>query len=161
MYIDLTTLHSYVVDKVDITNTYSIPSEYFSASDVKKLDNIKVEGYIYLSPSEDDIDTEKDSIKCKIEGKMLLEDSISLEPVEYPFSIEYDDIIEENCKKNENTLDIFQFLWENIVLEVPLQFTEVKDFSKFKGDGWKLVSEDEITQENNPFSELLDKMKEE
>ena len=161
MYIDLTTLHSYVVDKVDITNTYSIPSGYFSASDVKKLDNLKVEGYIYLSPSEDDIDTEQDSIKCKIEGKMLLEDSISLEPVEYPFSIEYDDIIEENCKKNENTLDIFQFLWENIVLEVPLQFTKVKDFSKFKGDGWKLVSEDEITQENNPFSELLDKMKEE
>ena len=52
-------------------------------------------------------------------------------------------------------------LWENIVLEVPLQFTKVTDFSKFQGDGWKLVSENEPTTNNNPFSELLDKMKEE
>ena len=82
-------------------------------------------------------------IKCNISGEMIIADSISLEPIEYPFFIEYDDIIEENCKKSENTLDIFQFLWENIVLEVPLQFTKVEDLSKFHGDGWKLISEDD------------------
>ncbi|MCI6107424.1 MAG: hypothetical protein PUE33_03020 [bacterium] len=161
MNIDLTALHSHVVDKVDITNIYTIPEDYFGTTGVKKLEDIKVDGYVYLSPSEDDIEEEVDSINCKIEGNMIIEDSISLEPVQYPFSINYDDIIEENCKKNENTLDIFSFLWENIVLEVPLQFTKVEDFSKFRGDGWKLVSENELTENNNPFSELLDKMKEE
>ena len=161
MNIDLTALHSQVVDKVDITNIYTIPEDYFGTTGVKKLEDIKVDGYVYLSPSEDDIEEEVDSINCKIEGNMIIEDSISLEPVQYPFSINYDDIIEENCKKNENTLDIFSFLWENIVLEVPLQFTKVEDFSKFRGDGWKLVSENELTENNNPFSELLDKMKEE
>ena len=161
MNIDLTALHSHVVDKVDITNIYTIPEDYFGTTGVKKLEDIKVDGYVYLSPSEDDIEEEVDSINCKIEGNMIIEDSISLEPVQYPFSINYDDIIEENCKKNENTLDIFSFLWENIVLVVPLQFTKVEDFSKFRGDGWKLVSENELTENNNPFSELLDKMKEE
>lgn len=161
MNIDLTALHSHVVDKVDITNIYTIPEDYFGTTGVKKLEDIKVDGYVYLSPSEDDIEEKVDSINCKIEGNMIIEDSISLEPVQYPFSINYDDIIEENCKKNENTLDIFSFLWENIVLEVPLQFTKVEDFSKFRGDGWKLVSENELTENNNPFSELLDKMKEE
>lgn len=161
MNIDLTALHSHVVDKADITNIYTIPEDYFGTTGVKKLEDIKVDGYVYLSPSEDDIEEEVDSINCKIEGNMIIEDSISLEPVQYPFSINYDDIIEENCKKNENTLDIFSFLWENIVLEVPLQFTKVEDFSKFRGDGWKLVSENELTENNNPFSELLDKMKEE
>lgn len=161
MNIDLTALHSHVVDKVDITNIYTIPEDYFGTTGVKKLEDIKVDGYVYLSPSEDDIEEEVDSINCKIEGNMIIEDSISLEPVQYPFSINYDDKIEENCKKNENTLDIFSFLWENIVLEVPLQFTKVEDFSKFRGDGWKLVSENELTENNNPFSELLDKMKEE
>lgn len=161
MDIDLTALHAHTVTRIDITDTYSIPNTYFGTTGVKKLDNIKVTGYVYLAPSEDDIDEEVDNINCKIEGNMIIEDSISLELVEYPFTIEYDDIIEENCKKNENTLDIFQFLWENIVLEVPLQFTKVKDFSKFKGDGWRLVSENELTTTNNPFSELLDKMKEE
>lgn len=161
MNIDLTTLHSHVVDKIDVSNIYTIPESYFGTTGVKKLADIKVNGYVYLSPSEDDLEEEVDSINCKIEGNMIIEDSISLELVEYPFSINYDDIIEENCKKNENTLDIFSFLWENIVLEVPLQFTKVKDFTKFRGDGWKLVSEDELTKSNNPFSELLDKIKEE
>ena len=161
MNIDLTPLHSHTMDKIEITNTYNIPEEYYQNMGVKKLDNVKVDGYIYLSPSEEDIEVEIDSINCKIEGTMTIEDSISLEPIEYPFSIEYDDEIDENCKKNENTLDIFSFLWENIVLEVPLRFTKVTDFSKFRGDGWKLVSENELTTNNNPFSELLDKMKEE
>lgn len=161
MNIDLTALHSHVVDKVDITNIYTIPEDYFGTTGVKKLEDIKVDGYVYLSPSEDDIEEEVDSINCKIEGNMIIEDSISLEPVQYPFSINYDDIIEENCKKNENTLDIFQFLWENIVLEVPLQFTKVKDLSKFHGDGWKLISEEELVSNNNPFSDLLKDFKEE
>ena len=161
MDIDLTGLHNHIITKLDISNTYSIPSTYFGTTGIKKLDNVEITGYIYLSPSEDDINEEIDSIKCTIKGNMVLEDSISLELVEYPFSIDYDDRIEENCKKNENTLDIFSFLWENIVLEVPLQFTKVTDFSKFRGDGWKLVSESELTNNNNPFSELLDNMKEE
>ena len=148
-------LHSYIVEKKDISNIYTIPKEYFKTMDIKKLNSIKVAGYIYLSPSQED------AIKCKIEGNMVLADSISLEPVDYPFSIEYDDIIEENCKKNENTLDIFQFLWENIVLEVPLRFTKVQDFSKFQGNGWRLVNESKLTSTDNPFSELLDKIKEE
>lgn len=159
MNIDLTPLHSYIKDEIDITNTYSIPDTYFGTTGIKKLDNIKVTGYIYLKPSEEQ-EQQQDAIHCKIEGKMLLEDSISLEPINYPFSIEYDDIIEENCKKNQNTLDIFSFLWENIVLEVPLQFTKVTDFSKYQGEGWRLVNENELTN-NNPFNELLDQMKEE
>ena len=92
---------------------------------------------------------------------MIIPDSITLENIEYPYEIEYDDYLEDNCKKNENILDIFQLLWENIVLEVPLQFTKVKDLSKFHGDGWKLVSEDELVKNNNPFSDLLKDFKEE
>ena len=103
----------------------------------------------------------KGVIDCKISGEMTIADSISLEPVEYHFETEYDDIIEENCKKSENTLDIFQFLWENIVLEVPLQFTKVKDLSEFHGDGWKLISEDELKTSNNPFNDLLKDFEEE
>ena len=99
--------------------------------------------------------TSTDYVKCTIEGVMILRDSISLEPVEYPFKIDFDDFLEENCKNNQNSLDIFTFLWENIVLELPLQFTKVDDYSKYSGDGWKLVSEEELQNKNNPFKELL------
>ena len=162
MDIDLSLLHSGTIPEVDITNTYTLTKEYYENTGVLELKDIKVEGKIYRGAAEDDFDDFQDYVDCKIEGTMIIEDSISLEPIEYPFSAEYDDILEENCKKNENTLDIFQFLWENIVLEVPLQFTKVEDLSKFHGDGWKLISEDDYkTSGNNPFSDLLKDFEEE
>ena len=155
MDIDLTLLHSKTKEEIDITGTYNIPEEYIDKNLVLEINNLKVDGRIYIGNDEEDM------IDCNIEGKIIIEDSISLEPIEYPISIKYDDILEENCKKSENILDIFAFLWENIVLEVPLQFTKVKDLSKFHGDGWKLVSEDELVKNNNPFSDLLKDFKEE
>lgn len=161
MNIDLSLLHSHTINEIDITNTYDIPKEYFKDSEVLELKNIKVNGKIHLGTDEDDYDQELDYIKCTIEGNIVIEDSISLEPINYPFSIEYDDIIEENCKNNQNSLDIFAFLWENIVLEVPLQFTKVKDLSKYHGDGWQLISEDELVKTNNPFKDLLNEFEKE
>lgn len=161
MNIDLSLLQSGVISELDITNVYTIPEEYYKNTDIINLYDINVKGKVYREISEDDIDELSDHINCTITGTMIIADSISLEPIEYPFLIEYDDIIEENCKKNENTLDIFQFLWENIVLEIPLQFTKVEDLSKFHGDGWKLIKEEDLVASNNPFRDLLKDFKEE
>ena len=156
MNIDLTLLHSHTVDSIPLDNKYDLPKEYYKDYDeVISLNDILINGNIYLN------EEENDCINCIINGVMVLKDSISLEPIEYKFEIEYDDILEESCKKNENTLDIFSFLWENIVLEIPLQFTKVTDLSKFHGDGWKLISEEDNTNKNNPFSDLLKDFKEE
>lgn len=161
MDIDLTLLHSQTIKEIDITNTYTIPSNYYQNTSVLKIENIKATGKIYMSISEEDDEVLDDYITATISGEIILADSISLEPVSYPISIEIDEFLDQNYKKNENTLDIFQFLWENIVLEVPLQFTKVKDFSEFHGDGWKLISEEELISNNNPFSDLLKDFKEE
>ena len=149
MDIDLSLLHSKQKEYIDITNNYNIPTSYYKNTDIINLDNVKVDGYVRCN------EEEKDVIECKIEGTMIIKDSITLEDVEYKYEIDYNDIVEENCKKGENILDILEFLWENILLEVPLQFTKVKDLSKFHGDGWKLISEDELNKTNNPFSDLL------
>lgn len=154
MDIDLTTINREDKERIDITNTYKIDSNYFTNSSVKDVKDLSLTGEIYRRPGED-INEEINYIKASVTATLVLEDSISLEPVDYKISFEYDDIIEENWKKDENTLDIFQFLWENIVLEIPLQFTKVKDLSKFHGDGWRLISEDELKDTNNPFSDLL------
>ena len=153
MNIDLSLLNSNTVNEIDISNTYSIPKSYFENMGVIAIDNVKVNGKITRQMNEDEeLCLYANAI---IDGVMIIPDSISLEEVEYPFHIEYDDYLDENCKNSENILDIFTFLWENIVLEVPLQFTKVKDLSKFHGDGWKLISEEERNLQNNPFSELL------
>ena len=153
MDIDLSLLHSNTVSEIDISNTYNIPKEYYENTDIIKLDNILVQGKIKRVLNEEN--ELCDYVDMDIKGEMILPDSISLEEVNYPFSIEYSDFLSDFTKKNENTLDIFQLLWENIVLEIPLQFTKVQDLSKFHGDGWKLISEDDRALENNPFAELL------
>ena len=154
MNIDLNPLHNNRVNEIDISNTYNIPKEYIYEESVLEANNIDVNGKIYLKEI-DENDYLDDYLECTIKGKIKVEDSISLEPIELDIDIEYDDFIDENYKKDENTLDILQLLWENIVLEVPLQFTRVNDLSKFHGDGWKLISEEELKHSSNPFSDLL------
>ena len=61
-------------------------------------------------------------------------------------------------KLEENILDIYAILWQNIVLEVPLRYSKVEDYGKYQGDGWKLVSEEELKLKNNPFSALQNNM---
>lgn len=144
MYIDFNLKDSYVIN-----DTFNIPNTYFSNTKVRKLDNIKVEGKIYYNVEE------KLYAEIEASGTMIILDDVSLDEVEYPFSFQYDDYIEENLINDENRLDLFEFLWENIVLEIPLKFTKVMDLSEFHGDGWKLISEEDRISSSNPFNDLL------
>ncbi len=152
MKIDLMPLQNHLIEKIDISGEYSLNSFYYQNSDIVDLKPIIVDGMII--EKENDIGSLEEYIQCVIKGSMILLDSISLEEIDYPFLIEYDDFIEKNVYFNENTLDIFEFLWENILLEVPLHYSKVKDLHNFHGDGWKLMDENEI-QKDNPFSDLL------
>lgn len=154
MEFDLSLLRSNTVDTIDISGSYEISSDYYKNTEIKSLSTIIVNGNIVRKENEDGEFDEY--IECTITGEMTIPDSINLENVNYPFTIEYADFINKSNLKNENILDIFEFLWENIVLEIPLQFTTETDYSKFKGDGWRLISEEELKKENNPFSILLD-----
>ena len=140
--IDLNRLYNKDVDKLDITNKYTIPEELIVDERIKELSEIDVDGYIKLETN-NDLEDEL-YVSCNISGTMKLLDSISLDLIDYDFSIEYDDFLEENFKNNENSLDIFEFLWENIELEVPIKLTNVSDYSKYQGNDWQLISEEDI-----------------
>ena len=132
-----------------INDTIIIPKSYYENSGVIDIKNLKVNGRFYYD-SENELWGDFD-----IDGILIIKDSISDEDVEYPISIKYSDILDETLKKDENTLDLFEFLWENIVLEIPLKFTKVMDLSEFHGDGWKLISEEDRISSSNPFNDLL------
>ena len=89
-----------------------------------------------------------------VKGKMKINDSVTLEEIWYPFDIEINEKLEEFVENNQNSLDIIEVLWQNIVVEVPLRYTLVKNYDEYQGDGWKLVSEEELVN-NNPFNTLL------
>ena len=119
--IDLNKLYTNDQELIEINNTYELPKELIIDERIKKLSPLKVEGEITLLKDEDLED--KVYINCTINGTMYIEDSITLEIVPYKFNIEYDDYLEEIYQNNQNKLDIFPFLWENIELEVPIRYT--------------------------------------
>lgn len=129
-----------IVDNIDINKTNE---------DIKKLNNISVDLNIFKESNNSVL------LSGKIHGEMILEDSISLEEVNYPFNIELENELMEFDEFGEKSLDIIQVLWENILLEVPLKVTSVTDFSKYHGTGWKLISEEEEKKTNNPFKDLI------
>lgn len=143
MLIDLNFDNQYIINKKIV-----IPKNYYDGSDVKGINDLLVDGKLYYIDNELYAD-------FKLSCNLILEDSISLDNVDYPISIEYNEKIDENLKKDENKLDLFELLWENIVLEVPLKFTKVEDLSEFHGNGWKLISEEDDSLSNNPFNDLL------
>lgn len=155
MNIDITMLNRRMKNTIDIDSEVIIPNDRFSNTEILDLKNLKLQGSLVRNSS--DIIT----LKADLSGIMVLEDSISLEPIDHQFSCQIEEEFEENDENLENILDITDILWQNIVLEVPLKLTNVEDFNEYQGDGWKLVSEDSIKNTNNPFSELRDMMGEE
>lgn len=145
--IDLTKLYSGATDELSFDGEYNIPKEVITDSRVKELKDVVISNSI-IKKIEDDFE-----ISLNITGKMKISDSITLEDVWYPFDIEIDEKLDEFVENDKKHLDIIAFLWQNIVLEVPLRYTVVSDYEKYQGNGWKLVSEEEIG--NNPFKSLL------
>ncbi len=123
--------------------------------DIIRLNDVYFTGEI-TTDSDDEI-----KLIGTLRGIMVILDSISLAEVDYHFSIDIDENIAENIEKNKNTIDILEILWQNIVLEVPLRYTTVTDYSSYCGDGWKLISEEELHYTNNPFQALIENEKEE
>ena len=110
------------------------------------------------------------AVNLTITGIMVIPDSVTNEPVEYPFTSKIEeeyDINDENFleyyQKEQNILDIMKILWENIVLEVPMRFTVTKD-AHLSGDGWSLGEEENKGDQIDPrlakLAELLDNGKE-
>lgn len=155
MNIDITMLNRRMKNTIDIDSEVIIPNDRFSNTEILDLKNLKLQGSIVRNSS--DIIT----LKADLSGIMVLEDSISLEPIDHQFSCQIEEEFEENDENLENILDITDILWQNIILEVPLKLTNVENFNEYQGDGWKLVSEDSIKNTSNPFSELKDMMGEE
>ena len=155
MELDLTKLNSGFLDNLDINEPIELPKKLYQNSNIIELKNLLLNGKVFKDSA--NIIT----LQANLSGIMVLEDSISLELIDYEFSCEIDEELEENYEKLENILDITDILWQNIMLEVPLKLSHVEDFNEYQGDGWKLVSEDSISNTNNPFKELKDMMGEE
>ena len=141
MNIDLKELN--YKDCIIIDTEVSFPNEYYENSKVRDLNNVKVDGRIAYD------DTDEYYAMLNVSGEMILEDSVTLEDVSFPFDFEIDDNIPSNCINKQNILDLLELLWENIVLEVPIAYSK-SDAKNLKGDHWEVVDSENVKEEINP-----------
>lgn len=135
--------------KIIIDNDVVINEELLSSSTIRRLENVHFSGT--LSRLIDDTY----ELSGVLKGTMILPDDITLEDYEYNFTSEIEEKIEETRINYQKTLDITEDLWQNILVEIPLKAVNEKNRDlKLEGDGWRLISEDDINTENNPLSSL-------
>ena len=150
------------LDEINENNGIEFNYDVIKDEDLDKrildLTNSKAIGSVYLDSNSSIV------LECTFKGTMLIEDSISLDPIPYDFNIEINENLEEmlenydGCFDNvKNTLDLKQILWQNIVLEVPISYTKVSDAS-LKGDGWELLNGEKKTEEIDPRLKKLEEL---
>ena len=151
LIIDITRLKSGIEEYTLIDLNYSFSKEELKNTNIIELNDMKINGYI--TQNRDNF-----HLKLDVKGTMVLPCSISLKPTNYDFNIEidedFDETLQENLKNVANSIDIFQIIWENILMEIPLRVVN-EDLSdvKTEGEGWQLITDKE--ERINPALEKL------
>lgn len=162
MNIDLTKLITNIEEEIDINVDLEFNESKLQETSIKRLEKVTFSGFVTKLYNNDY------QISGCLSGTMILPDDITLEEVEYKFSTQIEEEFSEfnenddnNLKIIQNRLDISEFLWQNILVEIPLKVVNEKNKNlTLKGDGWRLISEEELEKDlnnNSPFSELKDK----
>lgn len=145
MKIDLATLN---YKDIDIDEDINYPESFLEGSKILELEKVHASGKIF----QDDLD--QINIRISVSGIMYLEDSVTLEKIPKDFTFDIDEVLEQNEQNNQNTLDIMELLWQNIVLEVPIRYTK-SDAQNLKGDNWEVLSENAKKEEIDPRLQKL------
>lgn len=162
MNIDLTKLITNIEEEIDINVDLEFNESKLQETSIKRLEKVTFSGFVTKLYNNDY------QISGCLSGTMILPDDMTLEEVEYKFSTQIEEEFSEfnenddnNLKIIQNRLDISEFLWQNILVEIPLKVVNEKNKNlTLKGDGWRLISEEELEKDlnnNSPFSELKDK----
>lgn len=150
MKIDLTNLITNLTDAININEKVIIPEELIKESSIKRLENVSFVGKIFK-----DYDMNL-SLEGVIKGTMILPDDVTLEDVSHEFKSDIEENLEDILEINKNNIDILEFLWQNILVEIPLKVRgENTDNIHLEGNGWRLITEEELeNRKNTPFSDL-------
>ena len=133
------------LEKIDIDEEIEIPKEYLENTDIVSLSKVKTIGNITFDENDDYV------IKLDISGTMDLHDSVTYDIIPYEFVVN----IEETLENSTKTLDLIEFLWHYIVLEVPLRFTN-SEITCVENENYRIISEEEYKRKNNPFKDFFE-----
>ena len=127
------------------------PEEDFKTTGILRMSPVNLEFSIFPNNDQEDV------LNLSGSGTLYLEDARTLEEVPYPYEVHLEEKIEpesEFCgrflENSQNTLDILDILWENIVLEIPISYTVSDELEETK-----TKEEEMIDPRLAPLMELL------
>ena len=126
---------------VKLDEDIEFPKSFYENMGILDMTDFHVKGEIKYNLS-DEVE-----VDLQVTGKIHLQDAITLDSIIYPIDMKIEKNLndlegesEKFFEKSKNTLDKLEFLWENIVLEVPISFTKQSGV-KLSGNGWELNSD--------------------
>ena len=147
MQFDLNSLNT--KQKIIIDTIVNFPKEDLEKAGILNMGEVSVQGEIINN-------IEQTIIKLTIKGQMTLPCNLTLEPVDYPFSLEIEENLDEIIENSQKTIDILPIIWENILMEIPMKIVSPKAKNmKTKGEGWELIT-DSKSKANNGLAKLKD-----
>ena len=159
LYIDLSKLIYNNLYQIPVEEEFDVPLEMLNNTEIRKISPLKISGFVSNNEGEYQLD-------IKVTGTMVLACARTLKNVEYPFSIDIDEIIDENNDKSleiiQNRVDIFPIIWQYILADVPLRVLhpDAKQCLT-EGNGWRFITEDEQGKVIDPrLAKLKDYIKE-
>ena len=103
---------------------------YLTVRDLNHNNDILVNGNINI-PKGYLINTKIKSLKCFVKGILNTNNNLNLKingiiksSHTYPFELEISQNVEYYLQNNKNRLDINLIVWENVLLEIPINFME-------------------------------------
>ena len=141
----------------------TFPDEMFhNLSQINGLKDVHVVGQGRL-----DMKNRQLYVDFNVKGQMILPCAVSLEDVNYPFDIESTVIFafykpqedEELIEVKRDTVDLTPVVFQEIMMEVPMRVVKEGATLKTKGNGWKVLNEEDDSQEEDYIDPRLAKLK--
>ena len=117
-------LHKFLGRPFTFETTYDFSEEVKAFSDILKISIIEVTG------TGQHLFDDRFSFQLHISGNMTLEDSRTLEPVNYPIDLQVTEIFDTQMYDDDsrliekNTVDLRPVVWENVYLEKPIRIVK-------------------------------------
>ena len=114
-------------------------------SRINSVKDVRVQGRGFL-------DEENDCFRVfmTVSGTMLVPDAVSGEEIEYPFETESEEVYafgpsdEDGVRTAQgDEVDLLEAVVDDIILEVPMQYSVIDPEDYPSGDGWRVITEEE------------------
>lgn len=153
------------VEPFDFEESVVFPPEAFiSLSGLRGLKDVRVFGNAQFYVNE-----ERLLVNFTVEGTMILPCALTNVDVDYPFSEEREvmfsfskekDIDDDIIEAKKGIADLMPVVFETIICEVPLKVVSPNAEIKRKGNGWELISDEDLANQTEEFDPRLAKLRE-